>query len=84
MFCPECHKVYSNNNVFCVECGTKLVDNSGDIQKSPIERLSSRVKNSSMDSNATADLKIDVLMKQNEEIIKQNKHIILLLERLLD
>ena len=26
MKCPKCNKVYSEENVFCVDCGTRLID----------------------------------------------------------
>ena len=48
MKCPNCNKVYSEDNVFCVDCGTRLIDDETKIkQGTPIERFSTRVKTSS-------------------------------------
>lgn len=89
MICPSCKKVYGDENVFCIECGTRLVD---DLFENPMERFSSRVKSSNksrverpvrenqyIPSN---DNKLDVLIVQNKHLIKQNKRIIELLEKI--
>lgn len=88
MICPSCKKVYSDDNVFCIECGTRLVNDN----ETPIERFSTRVKssknnrpkrpkahNQNIPSN---DNKLDVLIIQNKQLIKQNKRIIELLEKI--
>lgn len=96
MFCPKCKKVYSDDNVYCVDCGTRLrKENPSRPQETPIKRFSNRVKTSKpqVEENpqqnprkiremSTADQKLDILILQNKELIEQNKKIIELLERL--
>ena len=95
MYCPRCKKYYNDDNVFCVDCGTRLeVEKSGE---NPMERFSTRVKSSKPKTNdykkdnskkykeiSNTDNKLDTIIFQNRELIKQNKRIIELLERLLD
>jgi hypothetical protein len=95
MICPNCRKVYNNDDVYCVACGARLVEevipsNSGN----PMERFSSRVKKSKPKEDtsvkvnpqfreiSSTDNKLDVLILQNKELIKQNNRIIELLEKL--
>ena len=114
MKCPKCNKVYSEENVFCVDCGTRLVDDDSDLkQGNPIERFSTRVKTTKPKSEAKPksepknesksepksepkvevdseikeipdENKLDILILQNRELIKQNNKIIELLEKLAD
>ncbi len=97
MICPNCHKTYEEGNVFCVDCGVRLIpeelhfNNRGN----PMERHSSRFKSSKpakreAESNinkphielSSTDRKLDVLIMQNKELIKQNNRIIELLEKI--
>lgn len=96
MFCPKCKKEYSDDNVYCVDCGTRLrKGNPSRHQETPIKRFSNRVKTSKpqVEENnqqipskpremSTTDQKLDILILQNKELIDQNKKIIELLERL--
>ena len=93
MYCPKCHKKYDDGNVFCVDCGTRLIEGNGDVRESnPIERHSSRFKtannkndvkvNSQARSHPSSNDKMDILILQNKELIKQNNRIIELLEKL--
>lgn len=101
MKCPNCNKVYSEDNVFCVDCGTHLIDDETKIkQGTPIERFSTRVKTSSKPKTdpqhksepqpndipkfkeVNDDDKLDILIIQNRELIRQNNRIIELLEKL--
>ncbi|WP_295593174.1 hypothetical protein [uncultured Methanobrevibacter sp.] len=101
MKCPNCNKVYSEDNVFCVDCGTRLIDDETEIkQGTPIERFSTRVKTSSKPKTdpqhksepqpndipkfkeVNDDDKLDILIIQNRELIRQNNRIIELLEKL--
>jgi transcription initiation factor TFIIIB Brf1 subunit/transcription initiation factor TFIIB len=96
MKCPKCNKVYSEENVYCVDCGTRLIDDGIDIkQGTPIERFSTRVKTSKPKSEPQSnespqlkevkdDDKLEILILQNRELIKQNNRIIELLEKLAD
>ena len=97
MKCPKCNKVYSEDNVFCVNCGTRLIDEENNLKPgTPIERFSTRVKTSKpkevpkpkTDSEFKGaipeDNKLDILILQNRELIKQNNKIIELLERLVN
>lgn len=104
MKCPNCNKVYSEDNVFCVDCGTRLIDENSDLkQGTPIERFSTRVKTSKPKNEPKAepksepkvevdteikeipdDNKLDILILQNRELIRQNNKIIELLEKLAD
>ena len=95
MICPNCHKTYDNGNVYCVECGVRLVPESmkANVQN-PMERHSSRFKSSKpktedeVPSNkpcielSSSDQKLDIMIMQNKELIRQNNRIIELLERL--
>ena len=100
MKCPNCNKVYSEDNVFCVDCGTRLIDDETEIkQGTPIERFSTRVKTSSKPKTdpqhksepqpndipkfkeVNDDDKLDILIIQNRELIRQNNRIIELLEK---
>ena len=89
MICPSCKKVYNNDDVFCVECGTRLINEN----ETPIERFSTRVKSSKNNNHVEKpktkrnyippnDNKLDILIIQNKELIKQNKRIIELLEKI--
>ena len=93
MFCPKCHEIYDDGSVYCVACGTRLVFQDPKIkQGSPMERHSSRFKSSKPDNEnkvnskykkiTSNDNKIDILILQNKELIKQNNRIIELLEML--
>ena len=108
MKCPNCNKVYSEENVFCVDCGTRLVDDDSELkQGNPIERFSTRVKTSKPKNEPEPksepksepkgepkvdpeireildENKLDILILQNREMIKQNNRIIELLEKLTD
>ena len=104
MKCPNCNKVFSEDNVFCVDCGTRLIDDKTEIkQGNPIERFSTRVKTSKPKNEPKAepksepkvevdteikeipdDNKLDILILQNRELIRQNNKIIELLEKLAD
>ena len=51
MICPNCHKTYDDGNVFCVECGVRLVhENLGDnnvtnaLQSSAVILIESNLK----------------------------------------
>lgn len=75
MYCPKCREEYYDmDDIFCSNCGTKLIDN-------PVERLSMRVKSSNVDFKD--DLKLDTIINQNKQLIKQNEIIINLLKRLV-
>lgn len=94
MICPNCHKTYDDGNVFCVECGVRLLPESmkSNIQN-PMERHSSRFKSSKPKAEAEipsnkpsielspSDQKLDILIMQNKELIRQNNRIIELLEK---
>ena len=101
MKCPNCNKVYSEDNVFCVDRGRRLiVDETKIKQGTPIERFSTRVKTSSKPKTdpqhksepqpndipkfkeVNDDDKLDILIIQNRELIRQNNRIIELLEKL--
>lgn len=98
MICPKCHKVYEEGNVYCVDCGKRLVkERTKKIkQESPIERHSSRFKTSKPKTETETDEeitpqvkeitpddnKLDILILQNRELIRQNNKIIELLEKL--
>ena len=93
MYCPKCHKSYDDGNVFCVDCGTRLIEGNGNVRKSnPIERHSSRFKTSNNKSDVRVNSqirkvppsndKMDILILQNKELIRQNNRIIELLEKL--
>lgn len=98
MKCPNCNKMYSEDNVFCVDCGTRLIDEeSGLKQGNPIERFSTRVKTSKPKEEPKPEVeyevkeikiddedKMDILIFQNRELIKQNNRIIELLEKLVN
>ena len=97
MKCPKCNKVYSEDNVFCVNCGTRLIDEENNLKSgTPIERFSTRVKtskpkeapkpktDSEFKSTIPEDDKLDILILQNRELIKQNNKIIELLEKLVN
>lgn len=93
MICPNCHEVYDDGSLYCENCGSRLVSEKTKIkQETPIERFSTRVKTSKpkaeteenvkyMEVNST-DNKMDILILQNKELIKQNNRIIELLEKL--
>ena len=96
MYCPKCHKIYADDNVFCVDCGTRLVNAVKDVKPAnPIERHSSRFKTQVNKSEAEVNEnpqkrsvpspqdKIDILVLQNKELIRQNNRIIELLEKLV-
>ena len=98
MICPKCKKRYNNDDVYCVECGTRLVkERSSKNQETPIKRFSNRVKTSNPQKEeisqskpkkavkeiSTTDQKLDVIILQNKELINQNKKIIELLENLM-
>ena len=86
MICPSCKKIYCDDDVFCVDCGTRLVNDN----ETPIERFSTRVKSSKNNNKSVKkeryippnDNKMDVIIMQNKELIKQNKKIIELLEKI--
>ena len=93
MYCPKCHKSYDDGNVFCVNCGTRLLEGEGDDRQSnPIERHSSRFKTPNSKSEVKVNPhsrplsppndKMDILILQNKELIRQNNRIIELLEKL--
>ncbi len=93
MICPKCHEIYDDGSVYCVDCGTRLVkEKVKDAQGNPIERFSTRVKTSKpknetdkktkYEESSHHDNKIDILILQNKELIKQNNRIIELLEKL--
>lgn len=95
MICPNCHKTYDDGNVFCVECGVRLApENMESNIQNPMERHSSRFKFSKpkaepeIPSNkprielSPSDQKLDILIMQNKELIRQNNRIIELLEKL--
>lgn len=95
MICPNCKKVYGNDDVYCVTCGTRLVENIIPSDKgNPMERFSTRVKKSKPKEDnpvkanpqykeiSSTDNKLDVLILQNKELIRQNNRIIELLEKL--
>ena len=108
MKCPNCNKVYSEENVFCVDCGTRLIDDDIELKEgNPIERFSTRVKTSKPKNEPEPksepksepkgepkvdpeireildENKLDILILQNREMIKQNNRIIELLEKLTD
>ena len=98
MICPNCKKTYTEDNVFCVDCGTRLVyENNVKTKETPIERFSNRVKTSKPKTEeypnkpkdnrielSNSDNKLDVIIQQNRELIKQNKRIIDLLEKLVN
>ena len=97
MKCPKCNKVYSEDNVFCVNCGTRLIDEENNLKPgTPIERFSTRVKTSKpkevpkpktdyeFKGTIPDDNKLDILILQNRELIKQNNKIIELLEKLVN
>lgn len=93
MICPKCHKVYDDGSLYCEHCGTRLVSekNKGK-QETPIERFSTKVKTSKPKTETNEkvkykevnmnDNKMDILILQNKELIKQNNRIIELLEKL--
>lgn len=99
MICPKCKRRYSEGNVYCVECGTRLRrEKHSKNEETPIRRFSNRVKTTKPqieESNnqappkrevkelTTTDQKLDVLILQNKELIEQNKKIIGLLESLV-
>lgn len=95
MYCPKCNKSYDDGNIYCVDCGTRLMSGDEDVKKTnPIERHSSRFKTpvskteSEVQSNSQnrhvplSNDKIDILILQNKELIRQNNRIIELLEKL--
>lgn len=95
MICPNCRKVYNNDDVYCVACGARLVDDVvSSNQGNPMKRFSTRVKKSKPQEDtsvkvnpkfremSSTDNKLDVLILQNKELIKQNNRIIELLEKL--
>ena len=96
MICPKCKRRYSEGNVYCVECGTRLRrEKHSKNEETPIRRFSNRVKTSKPQADETitqnqakprqmssTDQKLDVLILQNKELIDQNKKIIELLEKL--
>ena len=98
MICPNCHKTYEEGNVFCVDCGVRLIPEElhfNNNRGNPMERHSSRFKSSKhpkreAEANvnkprielSSTDRKLDVLIMQNKELIKQNNRIIELLEKL--
>lgn len=96
MFCPNCGKFYTDDNVYCVECGSRLVvENVKNQQGTPIERFSTRVKTSKPQNREVkekdnrkyrevtlTDNKLDTIILQNKQLIKQNNRIIDLLEKL--
>lgn len=96
MYCPKCKRTYNDDNIYCVECGTRLVkDRRSKPDETPIKRFSNRVKTSKPQADETitqnqakprqmssTDQKLDVLILQNKELIDQNKKIIELLEKL--
>ena len=103
MKCPKCNKVYSEDNVFCVNCGTRLINEENNLKpETPIERFSTRVKTSKPKEVPKSkeipkskgesefrravpeDNKLDILILQNRELIKQNNKIIELLEKLVN
>ena len=94
MICPKCHEV-DDGSVYCVSCGTRLVNKDSKVKpENPIERHSSRFKSSKPKEEpkstvntqyrqvTSADNKLDILILQNKELIKQNNRIIELLEKL--
>lgn len=99
MICPKCKRRYSEGNVYCVECGTRLRrEKHSKNEETPIRRFSNRVKTSkpqieqsnnqdfprrAVKELTTTDQKLDVLIMQNKELIEQNKKIIGLLESLM-
>ncbi len=93
MICPKCHEVYSQGSLYCENCGTRLVsEKNKNKQDTPIKRFSNKVKTSKpkMETNEKVqykevqmnDNKMDILILQNKELIKQNNRIIELLEKL--
>lgn len=92
MICPKCHETYDDGSVYCVACGTRLVFQDPKVKSSPMERHSSRFKSSKPGNepkvnpqhkkNIPGDNKMDILIMQNKELIKQNNRIIELLEKL--
>ena len=93
MICPKCHEVYDDGSVYCEDCGTRLIrENVQNKHETPIERFSTRVKTSKpkveknekieYEQSNLNDNKMDILILQNKELIKQNDRIIELLEKL--
>ena len=98
MICPKCKKRYDDDNVYCVECGTRLRrERPVKQEETPIKRFSNRVKTSNsqkeepvnqnppkrlLKESSTTDQKLDIIILQNKELIDQNKKIIELLENL--
>lgn len=93
MICPKCHETYDDGSVYCVDCGIRLVKEiAKDSQGTPIERFSTKVKTSKPKNETDEkikyketspwDNKMDILILQNKELIKQNNRIIELLEKL--
>ena len=95
MYCPKCHSSYDDGNVYCVDCGTRLISDDEDVKKTnPMERHSSRFKtpipknepevqsNSEKRQVFPSNDKMDILILQNKELIRQNNRIIELLEKL--
>ncbi len=35
MKCPKCNKTYENGNKFCIDCGTKLIDEKNLVEVNP-------------------------------------------------
>lgn len=96
MYCPKCNSSFDDGNVYCVNCGTRLISGDEDVKKTnPIERHSSRFKtpipesepkvqpNSEKRPVFQSNDKIDILILQNKELIRQNNRIIELLEKLV-
>ncbi len=82
MYCPKCHSSYDDGNVYCVDCGTRLISDDEDVKKTnPMERHSSRFKTPipknepEVQSNSEkmpvfkSNDKMDILILQNKELI---------------
>ena len=89
MICPKCNKSYNDDDMYCIDCGVKLIEKEVTKTK-PMERFSNKVKTSKPQDNGINDVlgvnssletKLDILIIQNKEMIRQNNRIIELLEK---
>ncbi len=91
MICPKCHRLYNDDDMYCIDCGLKLVRNDvADDNSNPVEKFSNKVKtskpqktllNNGVDLNNLLGTKLDILIIQNKELIRQDNRIIELLEK---
>ena len=86
MICPKCHRLYNDDDMYCIDCGLRLIkNNAGNDKSNPVEKLSNKVKtskpqktllNNGTNLNNLLETKFDILIIQNKELIRQNNRII--------